>query len=229
MLASENRKVRVEGAATAMLGADGWVVDAAEAVSYKISVSDEWELRGRLVEVKSEKDNAWTEQRIWIRSLTEPGFINYDNPYLFDGERAPVVDISICKVRDQRAKPAAKRKKAAEASTSKQLMGTDADFADEPPRPKAKAKKEAPPKKAAAKKRDDQAKPAAKRKAKAKDEGGEKKRKGKELAAPQAAGSQEEPVLVDSDSDDDGAKKRKGEQPPPPPVYDSGDDFVDLT
>ena len=87
VLASENRKVRVEGAATAMLGADGWVVDAAEAESYKIAVSDGWELRGRLVEVKSEKDNAWTEQRIWIRSLTEPGFINYDNPYLFDGEQ----------------------------------------------------------------------------------------------------------------------------------------------
>ena len=147
-----------------------------------------------LAEVKSENDQLWTEQKIWINALNYPQVLSYGSPYLVDGEGRPTVRSvhgasrlgrSEVGGRGEAAEEAAQKE--AEASTSKQPMGTDADFADEPPRPKAKAKKEAPPKKAAAKKRDDQAKPAAKRKAKVKDEGGEKKRKGKELAAPQEA------------------------------------------
>ena len=150
--------------------------------------------RGRLVEVKSEKDNAWTEQRIWIRSLTEPGFINYDNPYLFDGERAPVVDISICKVRDQR-EAGGEAEEGGGGVDVKQPIGTDADFAD------------------------DQAKPAAKRKAKAKDEGRRRSAARQPRRRRRSANARrrrrrrqpgrQEPVLVDSDSDDD-AKKRGG-------------------
>ena len=61
-------------------------------------MGDDWELQGEMVEVKSANDGLWTEQRMWLRSLLEPGYLHYRNPYLFDSRGEPLVKISICKV-----------------------------------------------------------------------------------------------------------------------------------
>ena len=33
--------------------------------------------------MKSANDGLWTEQRMWLRSLLEVGYLHYPNPYLF--------------------------------------------------------------------------------------------------------------------------------------------------
>ena len=93
-------------------GGGAWVVEGvASSYGSSIEVGDDWELDGQMVEVKSEKDQLWVEQRLWLRSLLEADFNKqqYDdevNPYLFD-ERTdeqgdpyfePSVKISTCKV-----------------------------------------------------------------------------------------------------------------------------------
>ena len=50
--------------------------------------------------MKSANDGLWTEQRMWLRSLLEVGYLHYPNPYLFDAEGEALVKISICKVVD---------------------------------------------------------------------------------------------------------------------------------
>ena len=42
---------------------------------------------------------------MWLRSLLEPGYLHYRNPYLFDARGEPLVKISICKVLDPKPKP----------------------------------------------------------------------------------------------------------------------------
>ncbi|EOD12034.1 hypothetical protein EMIHUDRAFT_247604 [Emiliania huxleyi CCMP1516] len=39
----------------------------------------------------------WTEQKLWIRSLTDRQFLRYPNPYLFNEDGSPTVDISTAK------------------------------------------------------------------------------------------------------------------------------------
>ena len=90
-------------------GGGQWMVDACEAVGTTIEVGDDWELNGALVEVKTKNDSLWCEQRMWLRSLLEPGFLSYTNPYLFDATGVPTINISVCKVTDPKKKQQKKK------------------------------------------------------------------------------------------------------------------------
>jgi hypothetical protein len=91
-----------------------WMEAAERTDSYTIDIGDDWKLEGRLAEVKSKNDALWTEQRVWLRSLLDVDFLDYENPYLFYGDgdaqmnkwfsidsvRSNVVDISTIRVDD---------------------------------------------------------------------------------------------------------------------------------
>jgi len=103
------------GEARAALADGKWAVDALAAKKWTIAIEDDWTLHGALVEVKSKNDSLWTEQKLWIRSLTDRQFLRYPNPYLFNEDGSPTVDISTAKVAPKRR---GKRKAADPAAAS---------------------------------------------------------------------------------------------------------------
>ena len=124
------------GVGTASCVNGAWMVDAPAAAAYSIDVRDDWALRGEMVEVKSQKDSLWTEQRLWLRALTEKTFLPYDNPYLFEprppadsaSEAAaaaaavawePVVKISLLKVVDPKGGKGGKQPRPAQPKQGK--------------------------------------------------------------------------------------------------------------
>ena len=92
-------------AGTAVRGERGWLVEVPSPAPRHVVVPADWTYEGKVEEVKSKNDSLWAEQRMWIRACTEPDYLHYANPYLFedDGEggRIGTVDISTTKVAEK--------------------------------------------------------------------------------------------------------------------------------
>mmetsp|Transcript_26940 Transcript_26940/g.81403 ORF Transcript_26940/g.81403 Transcript_26940/m.81403 type:complete len:210 (-) Transcript_26940:443-1072(-) len=83
-------------------GGGKWTLVAPETLVEDAVIDEAWTLEAKIDEIKSKNDSLWTEQRMWIRALTERDFLHYENPYLFYEDGSPAVRIATTRVAETR-------------------------------------------------------------------------------------------------------------------------------